>query len=124
VPSRAEQKLCRPFLEQEITLIKPLLIIPIGGLAIKLFFPADAKLRDVIGRGLFIREAVWRTASPFDCRLAQPVEALRPDDNGGRYIIPLPHPSGASLWPNRPANRALIEHAINLLAAIRAQWQL
>ena len=34
VPSKAEQALCRPYLEQEIALIQPALIIPVGGLAI------------------------------------------------------------------------------------------
>jgi hypothetical protein len=34
---------------------------------------------------------------------------------GGRVVLPLPHPSGASLWPNRPENQALIEQAMVLL---------
>ncbi len=38
VPSREEQSLCRPWLDQEIKLVNPKLIIPIGRLAIGLFF--------------------------------------------------------------------------------------
>jgi hypothetical protein len=37
----------------------------------------------------------------------------------GRFVVPLPHPSGASLWPNKPENRALIQRAIALLRDIR-----
>ena len=33
----------------------------------------------------------------------------------GRYILPLPHPSGASLWPNLPENQARIQQALALL---------
>ena len=34
VPSKEEQALCRPFLEQEVLLVAPRVIIPVGGLAI------------------------------------------------------------------------------------------
>ena len=30
----------------------------------------------------------------------------------GLVAIPLPHPSGVSLWLNSPANRALVERAV------------
>jgi len=33
-PSRAEQKLCRPFLEQELALVQPRVLLAVGGLAI------------------------------------------------------------------------------------------
>ncbi|MCP4363081.1 MAG: hypothetical protein GY796_34195, partial [Chloroflexi bacterium] len=42
----------------------------------------------------------------------------------GRFILPLPHPSGASLWPNKPANKQLIANAIQLLRQIREGWGL
>jgi hypothetical protein len=32
-------------------------------------------------------------------------------------LIPLPHPSGASSWFNVPANRALLERALEQLRA-------
>ncbi|KAA3644946.1 MAG: uracil-DNA glycosylase [Chloroflexi bacterium] len=89
VPSRAEQKLCRPFLEEEIALVNPELIILIGGLAIKLFFPAKAKLTEIIGTQM------------------QTVE--------GRWIVPVPHPSGASRWHQIKENQALIQKAIGLI---------
>ncbi|MCD8569796.1 MAG: hypothetical protein LRY50_16230 [Geovibrio sp.] len=43
---------------------------------------------------------------------------------GGRFVVPLPHPSGASLWPNRPENQTLIRRALGLLADIRLAHQL
>ncbi|MDH5508503.1 MAG: uracil-DNA glycosylase family protein, partial [Anaerolineae bacterium] len=88
VPSKDEQKLCRPFLNQEISLAHPEVIIPIGRLAIGLFFPAKAKLTEIIGRQKEV---------------------------DGRWIIPLPHSSGASRWHQSAENRVLIEQAIGLI---------
>jgi len=94
VPSKEEQALCRAWLEQEIALIRPRLIIPIGKLAIGLFFDSKLQLEDVIGTQL---------------------------EREGRVIIPLPHPSGASTWPNQPENAKRIQKAIRLIAKQRAR---
>jgi uracil-DNA glycosylase len=99
VPSKAEQALCRPFLEREMAAVKPRLLILVGGLAIKLLYPQSAKLRDIIG-----------TAAYF------PPET----DQHGRWVVPLPHPSGASLWTNKPENKALIDEAVRILHDVRA----
>ena len=88
VPSAEEQTLCRPWLERELALVKPKLIIPIGRLAIGLFFDGKLPLDRIIGT-----------------QLEQP----------GRVIIPLPHPSGASTWTQKPENRALVKQAIKLI---------
>lgn len=88
VPSRKEQALCRPFLDREIALVNPRLVIPIGRLAIELFFGRKFTLTDVIGHEI---------------------------KQDGRWIIPLPHPSGASRWHQVAENRALIEQAISLI---------
>jgi len=88
VPSRTEQRLCRPYLDQEIDLIKPQLIMPVGKLAISLFFPANTSLNVIIG-----------TCKNLD----------------GTKIIPLPHPSGASRWHQIEKNRFLIQKAIELI---------
>jgi uracil-DNA glycosylase len=85
VPSRAEQALCRPFLDAEIELVDPKLILPVGRLAINLFFPGSRSLAAIIGT-----EARYRN----------------------RWVIPLPHPSGASRWHQIEANRLLIHLAI------------
>ncbi len=88
VASAEEQALCRPWLERELRLVKPKLIIPIGRLAIGLFFDAGLTLDRIIGAQL---------------------------EQSGRVIIPLPHPSGASTWTQKPANRALVKKAIALI---------
>jgi len=90
VPSRVEQSFCRPFLDQEIALISPALIIPIGRLAIELYFPKKLKLTKIIG-----------TEKEVD----------------GRWIVPLPHSSGPSRWHQTQENRELIHKAIELMAA-------
>ena len=93
VPSRVEQSLCRPFLEREIALVNPQLIIPVGRLAINLFYPAGKKLTEIIGSERQVN---------------------------GRWIVPLPHSSGASRWHQTEANRALIHQAIQ---RIRGHFQ-
>ncbi len=88
VPSRIEQEYCRPYLDREIELIDPVLIIPIGRLAINLFFPKSMKLTDIIG-----------TQKEVD----------------GRCVVPLPHSSGASRWHQIEENRILIRQAVELI---------
>lgn len=99
VPSVAEQKLCRPWLEAELALVQPAVIVPVGSLAIRLFWPQQAggklKLNDVVG------EAVV--------------------DDAGRHIVPLPHPSGASRWHNDPRNVGRLERALFRLRALRLE---
>ena len=88
VPSRREQELCRGFLDDEIAIVNPRVIIPIGRLAINLFYPKSKKLQEIIGTEL---------------------------DIDGRKVIPLPHSSGASRWHQIEENRRLIELAIGLI---------
>lgn len=129
VPSKAEQALCRPFLEREIALIRPRLIILVGGLAIKLLYPASARLEEVIGTAVHFPPSALANPVNFnfhDGRLL-PATAFSPPPDGlpdGRFVVPLPHPSGASLWPNKPANKARIDQAIAILSAIRLAWGL
>lgn len=130
VPSKAEQALCRPFLEQEIALVNPRLIILVGGLAIKLLYPTQAKLREVIGTAVYFAPAALTHPVNFDYSDGQLItdqEQLKAEitqGENGRFVVPLPHPSGASLWPNKPANKALIARAVQMLAALRQAWRL
>ena len=123
VPSKAEQALCRPFLEREMALVDPRLIILVGGLAIKLMYPKSAKLRDVIGTAAYFPPTSLGNPVNFD--LAQ-AELLTEFDAGkaenGRWVVPLPHPSGASLWPNKPENKALIDKAVRILHDLRIAY--
>jgi len=95
VPSRIEQKLCRPYLDDEIKLIDPILIIPIGRLAIELFYSDSFTLDQVIGTQKQIN---------------------------GRWIVPLPHPSRASRWHQIETNRQLIDQAITFIKAIKEKY--
>ena len=97
VPSRSEQAQCNGWLESELSIIKPRLLIPVGKLAIEKFLPPSS-LDQLIGRVHEVEHA------------------------GGRSrVIPLPHPSGASSWVNAPQNRALLERALDLLGAELSQ---
>ena len=124
VPSRAEQALCRPFLEQEIALVNPKLIILVGGLAIKLLFPKSAKLKDLIGTAVYFPPETPATFEALAVKNGLSHVEIQDLQLDGRYIVPLPHPSGASLWPNKFENKLLIEQAIQLLAQIREAWDL
>lgn len=88
VPSRAEQRLCKPYLDEEIALIGPSLIIPVGRLAIGLFYSNNHPLNRIIGTQKQVN---------------------------GRWVVPLPHPSGASRWHQSETNRTLIRRAVALI---------
>lgn len=125
VPTRAEQALCRPYLEQEIRLVDPRLLILVGGLAIKLIYPKSWRLDQIVGTALYFPPEALMDPLNFDFK--QAVLQRRFDaglDRNGRWVVPLPHPSGASLWPNRPKNKRLITEAIFLLAEARTSLKL
>jgi uracil-DNA glycosylase len=86
-PTPEEQRLCAFWREQELRLIRPGLLVTVGGLA----------LRHILGVKS-IGEAVGRRY-----------------ELDGVPVIPLPHPSGASSWLNLPANRALVDVAVGLV---------
>jgi uracil-DNA glycosylase len=98
VPSDEEVANCRPWLEREIELLRPTLIIPIGRLAIEQFLPA-LPLVEQIGKTFEIAR-----------------ERLRID------VIPLPHPSGASTWPRAEPGKSLTARALQLLGR-HAAWR-
>jgi uracil-DNA glycosylase family 4 len=89
-PSPPEIALCAPWLEAELALMRPEVILPVGTLAIDRLW-GNAALSDVIGRS--------RRSPDFD----------------GALLIPLPHPSGASRWLNDPANKERLDRALRLL---------
>ena len=96
-PSRAEQRLCASFLERELALVQPEIVIPVGGLAVR-WFLGKVKLVEAVGTAI--------------------------QDDEGRWIVPLPHPSGASLWLNKPENQALVRRALEHLRVLRNQSSL
>lgn len=91
VPSPCEQAACASWLDDELRLVRPRLLIPVGRLAIDRFLD-PAPLDQVIGRAHPVRHA------------------------GGRSLaIPLPHPSGASSWIHDGDHPALLTRALDLL---------
>ncbi len=99
VPDEEEIANCAPWMEREIALLRPALVIPVGKLAIGQFVTAE-KLSEVIGR----RIRLARGGVEFD-------------------LIALPHPSGASTWHRTEPGKTLLRRALGLLAedpALRA----
>ncbi|HCB49116.1 MAG TPA: hypothetical protein DEP47_06250 [Chloroflexi bacterium] len=125
VPSKEEQWLCRSFLIREITLIRPRLIIPVGSLAIKLFFPSTLRLNEIIGTAIHLDSIVPSDQGVFNLSGGKAVKNFIADlPSSLVWVVPLPHPSGASLWPNQPENKALIDQAILMLQHIRQNYGL
>ena len=92
VPAPDEIRNCSSWMNEEIKILKPRLIIPVGRLAIAQFIECE-KLDKVIGRKFRAR----RGKEIFD-------------------LIPLPHPSGASPWHKIPPGKQLLEKALRKVA--------
>lgn len=94
VPSRQEISNCLPYLSQQIAFVRPRILIPLGGTAIKAYcelrFAKHAgNLKFYVGR----------------C-----------EDWDGMRVIFFPHTSGSSRWLNDPDNRRRLEDAKRILA--------
>ncbi len=87
VPTRAERERCRPWTDAAVRLVDPLLVVPVGRLAIDDWL-GPGPLAELVGRRFEV---------------------------DGRAVVPLPHPSGASAWTNDPAHRALVAQAVELI---------
>ena len=98
VPDPDEIANCSGWMQAEMQLLRPGLIIAVGKLAIQQFMPCG-KLDEVIGRKFEVEYAGHR------CDL-----------------VPLPHPSGASPWPHQEPGRVLLPRALALIAAHSA-WR-
>ena len=83
-PSAREQELCAFWREWELRLVRPRLIVPVGGLAIRRLLGLSTLDASVGGR-FEVGEAV---------------------------AIPLPHPSGVSRWMNAPENQERVRSAV------------
>ena len=91
VPSPAEQDACSTWLEAELALIRPKLVIPVGRLAMSRFLP-NLPLDQLVGRA-------------HDISL----------EHGTTLAIPLPHPSGASSWIHEGDHPRLLDAALALI---------
>ena len=92
VPTKQEQEQCADWLDAELRIIRPKLLIPVGRLAIERFLP-PLPLDQLIGTKHRVVHA-----------------------GGQSTVIPLPHPSGASSWFYQNDNKRLLEQAIQLIA--------
>ena len=91
VPSFDEIRNCSSWLDAEIEMLRPQLIIPVGKLAIEQFME-PGKLVDVIGHEFELEE------------------------NGELIdVIPLPHPSGASTWHRMEPGISLLRQSLSLI---------
>ena len=98
VPADEEIYNCSKWLDAEIALLRPQLIVPVGKLAIEQFMDVG-RLVDVIGHEFELEE------------------------NGGLIdIIPLPHPSGASTWHRTEPGISLLRKSLSLIECHPA-WQ-
>ena len=88
VPAPDEIRNCSSWMNDEIEILRPRLIIPVGRLAIMQFIDC-AKLEKVIGRKFRVERAGHRCD-----------------------VIPLPHPSGASPWHKISPGRELLQKAL------------
>jgi uracil-DNA glycosylase len=86
-PTPVEQRLCTPWREAELRLLRPELILTVGGLAAR--------------RLLGLRSLTAAVGSRFEL--------------GEACVVPLPHPSGASGWLNAPENRVRLDAALALV---------
>jgi uracil-DNA glycosylase len=92
-PTPTELDLCQGWLEAELELLRPALVVPVGGLAIRRLLGAGP-LTDRVGRRFSL---------------------------GPATAIPLPHPSGASGWLNLPENRKRLDCALTAVREALAQ---
>lgn len=83
---------CAHWLDAELSMLAPTVLIPVGQMAINRFL-GSGPLEDRVGKRFGER----------------PV------------IVPLPHPSGTSRWLNEPANRERLAMALDLVSELRSR---
>ena len=92
-PPRRAVANCAHWLDRELSLLRPRLVIAVGQVAITRF----------LGSG----SLESRVGSVFGSDPA---------------VLPLPHPSGQSRWLNAPENRERLSRALELLSEQRRRW--
>ncbi|GAC1665880.1 MAG: hypothetical protein PVS3B1_01610 [Ktedonobacteraceae bacterium] len=95
-PSPPELTLCRPYLDAELAIVHPQVVLLVGGMAIETFF-GKCTLEQIIGTY---------------------------QERNGMLFLPLPHPSGVSRWLNNSEHKKLHQLALNILASWREIYDL
>jgi uracil-DNA glycosylase len=93
-PDPVEVDNCRTFLEREVGILRPKLVVPVGTLAIREVLGHEGPLAEVVGTR---RRARYHGADVD--------------------VIALPHPSGASTWHRVEPGKSLLGRAMRLLAS-------
>jgi len=88
-PTAREQELCSFWREWEFRLLRPRLVVAVGGLALRRLLGLKT-LNACVGERF---------------------------EHGDAVVVPLPHPSGVSRWMNATENRARVERAVELIRA-------
>jgi uracil-DNA glycosylase len=92
-PDGDEIARCRPFLEREVGILEPELVLPVGTLAIEQVLGHKGPLTEVVG------------------------EVRRVRYHGHDVdVIALPHPSGASTWHRMEPGKTLLRRALGQVA--------
>lgn len=91
VPLPEEINHCSTWLDRELEILAPALVLPVGKLAIEQFLPSG-RMDEIIGRTF----SATRAGQSFD-------------------VIPLPHPSGASPWHRMEPGKTLLQRALKLI---------
>ena len=95
-PSPPEIALCRPYLEAELRIVQPKVVLLVGTMAIEAYY-GKGRLENIIGT--------------FEVR-------------DGMIFLPLPHPSGVSRWLNDHDHQQLLQQALRLLSEWRVTYRL
>ncbi len=90
-PNPEEIANCEPYLQRALELLSPSVLVLIGSLAIERIL-GPLPFSEVIGK-----------------------EFKKDLPGGPCFVIPIPHPSGASPWPYLPGNKAKLERAFRLI---------
>ena len=90
-PSPPEVALCRPYLEAELAILQPRVVLLVGAMAIEAFL-GKRKLEECVG--------TFHTQHSM-------------------LLLPLPHPSGVSRWLLDPAHQQLLQRALAILSQWR-----
>ncbi len=92
-PDPDEIARCRPFLEREVALLRPTLVVPVGALAITEVLGHKGPLSEVVGK---------KTSARYH--------------GASVDVVALPHPSGASTWHRTEPGKTLLAEALAELA--------
>jgi uracil-DNA glycosylase len=95
-PSVREIALCRPFLDEELRLLRPRIVLLVGSMAIETFC-GKIRMEQIIGTFQERDSMLW---------------------------LPLPHPSGVSRWLLDPDHQELLQQALAILESWRIRYAL